>query len=82
VEVTDADGELDRDDVADTDAVAVAVRLLVALDVCVAAGEEDSEHISSGEGLHLGARRHMPFHFEQALQSRQLRIDARHWAWS
>jgi hypothetical protein len=35
VEVTDADGELVRDDVADTDAVAVAVRLLVALDVCI-----------------------------------------------
>jgi len=38
VEVIDADGELERDDVADTDADAVTVRLPVALDVCTGAG--------------------------------------------
>jgi hypothetical protein len=37
VEVIDVDGELERDDVADTDADAVTLRLLVALAVCTAA---------------------------------------------
>jgi hypothetical protein len=49
VEVTVADGEPERENVADTDAVAVAVRLLVELDVCKAAGAEGRGHRSWGD---------------------------------